>query len=308
MKRVRRYAWGLALLGALAANVSTAVAQEPGIVTTQGQSEIERWPTQLVVRIDLIGRAGTLQEALETLEKRKEAAKLQLKTLGADTETVEYGDPTTTNVVNQGQQQMQQMIRQRIQQSGGDIPEGLKTPESSTVTLPMIARWKLDADEPTKLLLSVTKLRKEIEEADLAGTKEDEGSLAEQELMEEAEAFGFDPYSGEEQAKPGTPSFSYAATITEEERQAAMKKAYAAAQTDAEQLAAIAGQSLGGLKNLAGTSRDASGSEGYGYSPFGRSRFVPTSDDPLTAESPAMGKVKFNFMVNAAFYLVPSEK
>lgn len=308
MQLAKRTAFGLILLGAIAAQASLVAAQEPGVVSAQGRNELERWPAEMIVRIDLMGRAATLEEALQTLEKRKEAAQLLLKSLGADMETVEYGDPTTSNIVSQGQEQMQQMIRQRIQRSGGEIPEGLKTPEAATVTLPLTVRWKLAEQEPTGLLLSVTKLRKEIEAADLAGTKEDEGTLAEQELMEEAEAFGFDPYSNEEQAKPGTPAFSFAATITEEERQAGMKAAFAAARADAETLASVAGQSLGGLKTLAGSSREGFSSEEYGYSPFGRPRYVPTSDDPLTAESPVFGKVKFAFAVNATFILIPAGK
>lgn len=281
-----------------------ASAQEPPMVAANGEEIIKRWPTQLVLRLDLVGRASTLDEALEILDKRKESAGLLLKTLGAEMDTVEYGDPTTSNVASQGQAQMQAMIRQRIQRSGGKMPEGLKMPESITVTLPLTVRWKLDASDPTKLLRQVDSLRKQIENADIGGVKSDEPSLAEQELMEEAESFGYDPYSDEPQAKPGTPVFSFAAKITAEERNQATKAAFQSAQSDAKDLATAAGRELGELMSLSSTSRGGlSPEEMYGYG-YGRRMPMPPNNDPLSTETPVLGKVSFRFNVQARFRLV----
>ncbi len=278
-------------------------AQETPMVSASGEEILKRWPTQLVLRLDLIGRAGSLDEALEEMEKRKESAGLLLKSLGAQMDTVEYGDPTTSNAASQGQEQMQAMIRQRIQRSGGQIPEGLKMPESTTVTLPLTARWDLATTDPTKLLRQVNELRKQIEKADLGGVKSDESSLAEQELLEEAEAFGYDPYSNEQQAKPGTPVFTFAAKITEEERSQAMKAAFQSSQAEAKELAAAAGRELGELMSLASSSHGGpSPEELYGYG-YGRRMPMPTNDDPLSTEVPELRKVSFRFAVQARFRL-----
>ncbi|PQO41049.1 SIMPL domain-containing protein [Blastopirellula marina] len=304
MKFVIRFFFVLLAITASTIPCTEASAQEPPMVASQGEAIIQHWPTELVVRLDLVGRASSLDEALETLQKRKESAGLLLKTLGAEMDTVEYGDPTTANVASQGQAQMQAMIRQRIQRSGGKMPEGLKMPESTTVTLPMTARWKLDATDPTKLLQQVDSLRKQIEKADIGGMKSEEPTLAEQELLEEAESFGYDPYSDEPQAKPGTPMFSFAAKITEEERTQATKVAFQSAQADAKELAAAAGRELGELMSLSSSSRGGlSPEEMYGYG-YGRRMPMPPSNDPLTTEVPELGKVAFRFNVQARFRLL----
>ncbi|MBI1249391.1 DUF541 domain-containing protein [bacterium] len=282
---------------------SPLFAQQFGTVSASGDKVIERLPTELVMRIDMVGRAETLDEALKTLSKRKESAELLLKSLGAKMDTIEYGDPTTSNAASQGQRQMQEMIRQRMGRIGGPVPEGLKIPESKTVTLPLTVRWSLDATDATQLLKLVTDLSKKIEDADLAGIKSEEANLAEQELIEESEAMGYDPWSDEEQTKPGTPVFSYAARITPEERSQAMKEAFAKAKANAQDLANAADQELGPLLNLHGSSDGGPSPEMmYDYS-YRRGMPRMENNDPLSSESPQLGKVTFRFSVQASFRL-----
>jgi uncharacterized protein YggE len=285
-------------------------AQESATVAASGTQVIERLPTQLALQIELIGRGKTLKEALAKLDRRKQAAGLLLKSLGAEMDTVKYGDPTTSNASSASQQQLQAMIRERIGRSGGETPEGLKLPESVTASLALSARWKLSSDKPSELLEQATQLCKKIEDADLGGLKDgDDASLAEQELIEEAEAYGgYDRYSGEQAVKPGTPNFSYVATITPEERQAAMKSAFEAAQRDAEELAAAAGRELGNLVTLESHAMSQSPyeEEYYGYAAaYRRQMMLGAANDRLSTQGAELGKLNFTFVVQAKFQLKP---
>lgn len=280
-----------------------ALGQDRPIISVSGEKTIKRLPTELVMRIELVGRDETLDEALQAVAKRKEAAGLLLKSLGANMETVEFGDPTTSNASNQGQQQMEAMIRRRMGRIDGPIPEGLKIAEASTVTLPLKARWKLTATDATGILKEATELRKKIEEADLAGVKSNEASLAEQELIEESESLGFDPYSEEPQAKPGTPVFSYATKITPDDRSQALKEAFEMARANAEELANAANRKLGPLSGLHSSSTAGPSQEMmYGYN-YRRGMPSMEDNDPLTAETPQLGKLTFQFILQASFRL-----
>ncbi|RCS54084.1 DUF541 domain-containing protein [Bremerella cremea] len=307
MKSSIRLFMALAVVTASVVSGPFATAQEQPMVEAEGKEVLKRWPSQLVMRLDLIGRAGSMDDALAALEKRKEVAKTLLTSLGAEMDTVEYGDPTTTSAASQGQEQIQAMIRERIQRSGGSVPAGLKVAESTVVTLPLTARWELDTSDPVKLLQQATVLRKKIEDADIGGAKSQKLSLAEQELLEEAEAYGYDPYSDEPQAKPGEPVITFAAKITEEERSQAMKAAFEASVKDAKELAAAAGQDLGLLMSLSSSTYGGmSPEEMYGYG-YGR-RMATPSDDPLVSEVTDLSKVSFNFAIRARFRIIAGNR
>ncbi len=300
-------ALAILLLSCIAAH--RLAAQESATVTASGAKIIRRQPTELLLQIDLLGRGKTIKEALGNVDKRKDAADLLLKTLGAEMESVEYGDPTTSNAASASREQMQELIRQRIANSGGATPEGLKIPESVTVTLPLTARWPLMSKNAASLLEEVAGLQKKIEAADIAGMKDNQGlSLAEQELLEESSSYGYDPYSGEERTPPGTPSFSFAAKITPEARGAALREAFQAAQRDAAELAAAAGMELSGLSKL--DSNAAGGSsyaeEYYGYGGYRRQTAMSVGEDRLSSQTGELGQVTFTFSVTATFRLRPA--
>lgn len=289
--------------------VNPVAAQKSATVSASGAMVVRRQPTQLLLTVDLLGRGKTLKEALGNVDKRKDAADLLLKTLGAEMESIEYGDPTTSNSASASREQLQELIRERIANSGGETPEGLKIPESVTVTLPLTARWPLMGKDAASLLEEVAGLRKKIEEADIAGMKDDQGlSLEEQELLEESSSYGYDPYTGEERTPPGTPSFSFAAKITPEARRAALREAFQAAQAEAAELAAAAGMELSGLSKL---DSDASGGssyaeEYYGYGGYRRQTAMSAGEDRLSSQTDELGQVTFSFSVTATFWLKPA--
>lgn len=285
-------------------------AQESATVSATGRQLLQRSPSQMAIRIELSGRGPSLKEALAQLEERKEAAGIILKSLGADMETVTYGDPTTSSASGVSQGKLQAMIRQRISRSGEPAPEGLKLPESTTVAVPLSVRWNLEGDDSIELLQQTSKLRKAIEEADIAGMNDDSASLPEQELLEEAEGFGYRSYSGEEPAKPGTPVFSFVATITPEERREALQAAFQAARDNAEELAAASGRKLADLIMLESNAIGGSpyGEEMYGYpGAYRRQVSVPQIPDRLTSQSDEFGKLPFMFMIQARFKLAPAD-
>lgn len=294
------------------ASANVAPADMP-TVSANGSAALQRQPKEMVMHVELLARGKSLKEAIANLKTRRETALAQLKTLAADMDSVKFDNPTTSSALGQAQQQMQQMILQRVRASGGPVPAGLKTPESTTVTMGLTARWKLNGEDISELLEQIDALKKRIEAADLAGAKDkEELSAAEQELLEEAGSFNIDPYSGEEATPPGTPQFAFVATITDAERQEALQQAYKKAERSATELAAAAGMKITGLATLAS---QAAGNQPYedpyGYMAMRRNaqltqRLGNNLDTENSSLSTDFAPVNFDFSVTATFRVTRS--
>lgn len=299
------------------ANAQNSV-ESGATVTAPGSVTLKRQPSQLIMKVDLIARGETLKQALANLEDRRKTAGLLLKTLQATEDSITFGNPTSASPLGQAEQQMQQMISQRISNSGGAVPEGLKLPESVSVSQPVTARWPLTGKDPAALLEESEALQKRINDADLAGVKNQEGISPEQlELMEEA-AFSVDPYSGEPETPPGTPQFVFAASLTDKERQAALREAFDKAQRQAAELASAAGLEIAGLASLNQGSSDPSSpsyDDSYSYMLYRRNSELlqqlsgggmETKNARNISFNVLLAPVSFNFQIQATFRLRPA--
>jgi hypothetical protein len=321
LRKARR---GLSAAIVLALAVASLAAQPPAtdgrhtVVSGAGMVNLERPPTVLMMSVELTGKGKDIKEALGKLKDRREAARLLLESLGADMDSVKFAEPGTSNVASDQRSQFEQMVSARVTVSGRATPKGLKIPKSVTVSTVLTARWPIAGQTTEERLIETESLREKIKAADLAGTKEPkELTPEEQELMEEMAAnMGSYSSSGREEP-PGTPQFSYVASITPQQRDAAMADAFQKAKQTAARLAAAAGAQLGPLARLSRSDNPVDDEVydpydyGMGYSSRQRMMMqirqagrIPKNESLRRT----FGPVKFTFGVHAGFYIKTDAK
>ena len=283
-----------------------------GTVSGSGMVTVRRPPTVMRMTIQLSEKAESLQEALTLLKDRREAAILQLETLGAKKDTIKAKPATLSTGESPQQRQIERMLEMRRRQ-GRRIPKGIDTPEVVTVTCTMTAEWDIEATDHEKLLLFAKDIQDQVTQADLAGTKEEKPLSPEAaELAEEMEAMMSD--YGEEQQQPGEPSFYYVARLSDEDRDDALAQAFQRAKTQADRLARAAGSQLGNLSTLNGMINQAD-SEMAGFYPSSSYSYqmrrmmaqiageMGGDADDTEALVPTPSLCPFHVMVNATFKL-----
>lgn len=250
-----------AQFGGLERAASSQMPGQPTISST-GMATLKRPPTAMRMHVELLAKGKTLEEALDKLKDLREVASVQLGTLKADPNSIEFGSPSLSAAQSAQKSQFEAMVRQRMSSRGKGLPAGLQAPKSVTVSMTLSAEWPLEADDPPGLLLAAQALQEEVKAADLAGSKDAEKlSPEEEELAEEMAAMMRN--SGQEEAPLGQPQFLYVARISEQERDKVLAEAFGKAKSQAARLAQAAGAQLGPLVGLGGggggqTSFDAS--------------------------------------------------
>lgn len=290
-----------------------------GVVSGQGATALKRQPRILRMKIELTAKGKTLKDALAALKTERESALAKLATLEADKSTLSAGAPRIAAATNDRQQQMEMMVRMRMQQ-GGKKPK--KAPEPPVAVQSLVtAEWKLAETDPEKLLLESRSLEDKIRAAGLAASdKKGDLSPEDQEAAEEAAASDGSSFAvpswddGSRQPKPGEPLFLYVAKISPEEHAKALADAFAKARTDAAALSKAAGAELGPLKSLSGTRSMGGASNEWAamrYNPFLQQMMQQMGGDengePAGAASEAIGpapqEVTLNVSVVAQFAL-----
>jgi uncharacterized protein YggE len=280
----------------LAAAPSSRAQEAGATIAASGSATLKQPPTLLRLTIGLSGKGKTLKDAIAALEDRRTAAQTQLKTLGADQQSIHFTDTTIGAEGSQREQLQQAMFAMR---RGGRPLKGLQVPESAAVACELTAEWPLTAKNATQLLLASKELQDKIAAADLAGLKSAKSPTpAEEEIDEELSGAN---YPGQEtEAKPGEPSFLYVRKFTADEQSQALAEAFGHAKEEAQRLAAAAGLKLGELVELKGGGAGAQDDEyGYAYQMMQRRRGgAATSGEGV---SPQLGPVSLNFHVEARF-------
>jgi uncharacterized protein YggE len=269
---------------------NTSGGGQSGNVSGTGAVKIEKQPTVMRMKIDLIAKAGSIKEALKSLEDRKNTARKQLEELGADTESIKFGAASVSSEQSEQQQQMLMMMEMINERRGRSAREtDSKTAVPITVTCSLTADWKLTAQTPGKLLEFVHPLQQEIRNADISGAKDATALTPEQqELIEEmGSEFRSNRYSSSSEPQPGTPMFAFAAPISEDEQDQALAEAFQKAKANAFRLSKAAGMSLGKLVSVSSNESRGSGFDEYsdyyggGYygSRMGRMQALLEADD-----------------------------
>lgn len=284
-----------------------------GAVSGHGTAQIEHDPEFMRLQIAILARSATLKDALTDLKDRIEAARLQVTAMGADKDSIKIGEPELSTTKSDRQRQMEQMIRQQMRASGRKR-NASKTVSPINVSATLTAQWPLNGNNAEELLIEIHELQEKIKAADLAGSEEaSKLSAAEQEILEELQDSGYDPYGNDSESKPGTPIFTFVSTISKEEYDQATAAAFKKAKDQAERLAQAAGATLGPLKSISSNpaSDDNSGYGMYGaydayyYRMMQMNIASRQASDEATPEAIGMkpGKVKYGIQVNAAFAL-----
>jgi hypothetical protein len=303
------FAVGLGLVGFASAQEGAAP-----VTKVQGSHALKRLPATMVVRVDLSGKGADYAAALADLEAKEKTARLTLASLDADEKKIVLGPVATLSGENDPQARFREMVQSRLGNAGpsaGAAAEGAS--KDVSLTRSITARWPLVAKDAVGLVLEAETLKQKIEEADVAGTK-DAGadSLAEEELMEEAEMIGFDPYTGRPTAPPGTPNFAYAAQITDQERAAALREAFADARKRADALAAAAGMEVESVASLEDLTQGGAEEDPYAMyrqaQSAGVSELLPeAADDPSLASVGTEPKeASFRVTLGVVFRLRPA--
>lgn len=277
------------------------------LMTGVGSVEITRQPNTLLMTLTLRGRGPDVIKSLESLNARKEKALDKLNQLGANEDTIEFGEPTLSSGMSQQQQQMQQMLRQHMRASGRDEVE---VPDVLTVSRQLSAEWPLSAKTSDELLIQVVALTKKIREADVAGSKEaDELTPEEQELAEEMEGLQQQMGMSEDESDPGDPQFVYLSKISEEEYNAGISDAFKKAEKKAGLLATATGTKLGPLWTVAVRDSESQArmqQRNWQYNRYGRAYAEPDvdlSEGQRAAIGYQPGEVTYTIYVQAAFRL-----
>lgn len=249
---------------------SAVLAQSPlrETISGSGSATLKRPPGALRMYVEVFARGNTLEAALAKLKDRREAARMQLETLKADPQSIEFGSPSLSNPRSEQRSRFEAMVMQRMRSTGRKVPKGLQVPKSFTVSARLTAEWPLEADGPEACLLAAHAIEEKVKAADLAGAEDAKRELSPEEEELAEEMTDMMTYSGEQEIEPGTPHFIYVARVTDQDRDQAMAEAFQKAKANAARLARAAGARLGPLVGLSG---HGGGREGaYDYSgPYG---------------------------------------
>ncbi len=300
----------LALVSAAA--LAPAQAPSEGAVAGTGTAVLKRPPELLRMHIELTAKGKDLKEALARLKECREAARLQLTTLGAAKDSVEFGELALVNEKTDRQRQMEMMVRERVRGGGGKKP-GKPAPEPVVVSATLRADWPLKAADPEELMLTAHALQEKIKAADLAGLKEAKPlTPQEEELAEEMAVLGQMRPDMMNEPKRGEPSFLFVARVPEAEYAKLLAEAFQQARTEAGRLAQAAGAALGPLRQLSHAPQAASGPdysyayEAYGYGYPSRMRAAADAETrPNEAVGLQPGKVTLRLTITASFALQP---
>ncbi len=299
------FSWLLPVVGRAQINA------EPGTVSGIGSATVKQKPVLVRMTVQLEGKGKTVKEAMNKLKDRREAAVLQLQSLGAKKESIVVSDPSLTAGESDQQRQMQRVMIQQMRASGR-APKAVATAKTVSISSTVTAEWPLTAKTPEELLTFADELQNKVEAADLAGLKEPkkltpEETELQEELAQMSTQYGYD----ENQPKPGVPQFAYVARVSEQEREKALAEAFEKAKRQAEKLAAAAGAHLGNLSSINGTTSQANEATNYGMGNAYAMQMLMAQqrasndeqgneDEGLVAQP---GMVTFQVMVTATFAL-----
>lgn len=292
----------------------TQNAAKPGISAT-GTSTVERKPTRLRVYMQLQAKGKTLQEALNKLKERREAATAQLETLKADKKSIVFGTPSLSSAQSARKKQIEAMVMAQMRSRGKKLPKGLQVPQTVTVLATLTAEWPLQGDSVEQMLVFANDIQDKIKAADLAGVKEAETPSAEEEEFSEEAAQMANQFGGEEQQeRPGEAHVVYVATLPKADRDKAMANAFKKAVQQANGLAQAAGVAAGPLVGVSGICSGQNDlNEGFNmYTPSDSGNFMrqivaqqndenPEKQDETMGTDP--GKLRFTCSATVTFQI-----
>ncbi len=251
---------------------SSAAAQEfPGGATSvpepfagSGTAQIKRLADRMVTWIPLQASGSDVRAATTALQQKIAAAKVQLKELGAQEESLKAGEIALTNNASDVRERMMR-IQQGLMRGRNQSPQVDESESETavvTVTTSLRADWALIATDGPELLAAASELQAAVRNAKLTeDSSEQQLPPEQQELFEEARMFAD---SGEADTSR-EPVFVFLAKVTPQERAALLKQAFQRAEAEARELAEATGTTLGSIGTVRQSSPSGTSAMGSRY-------------------------------------------
>lgn len=302
----------LGLNGHLASAAESNVpGSNTGTVSGSGIETIKRAPDTLRMQVQFVVHGKDAKDALTKLKARRVAVKKALEGLGVGKDMILSSEPHVAAQDDARRQQLQMMVQQRLRQQGKAAPKKEETKPVS-LSIDFEAEWPLKGADSEELFLTAHELREKIE-AEMTTLRGTEAiSPEEEEVAEELQGIGYNDNG----PKPGEPTFTYVAQISQADVERLLAVAFQKARKQAAALSKAAGASLGPLAELSSNNSfgtdDGSytGSYGravyYGQTPAHQSSLKSSSDDadaPVEAYGNDPSEVSATVTVNASFFL-----
>ncbi len=271
-------------------------------VSATGQATLKAKPEILRARILLNATGADTKQALDALNKRREAVTAKLVEAGAVKDSLNASEPVVGAGGPLTQQQRQMQMMMRMQQGGNKAPE-----EPTTVTLSTTVSldWALSGGEGADALVVAEDLKSKIKAAIPISTAAAVEKTPEQEELEEEMASAGVSYdmSGNAAPKVDEPSFTFVHVVTDAEQESLSKQAFTRASTSAQRLATAAGRSVGPVVQLS----EAGDDESNPYTAYMRTMTaqtdMPANEDVVEATGEASNEVTHVVNVKAVFEL-----
>jgi uncharacterized protein YggE len=261
------------------------------MVQASGTATLKKQPTELRVSMDITGSGKDLAEAMASLAKARDAAKAKLTELKpADGSLVVEDTAIGSGGTGTPQERQYRMMMQMRNQGKAKAAAAASVTVSSSIkaSFPLTG----SGDEALKTSYELQeKIKKELAPADgdkKKLTEEEEEMMAEMAMANDG------------MPKPGEPSFSYVAVLSDAEATKLTADALAKAKAQAELIAKAAGVPLGNLHQI---SAHASGGDANEYNPYNRFARGGGEGEAREATSPSAGSVSYTVMVQASYEL-----
>jgi len=285
-------------------------------ISGNGVEKIEAMPDTVRATTVIQEKGTVLKDLLTKLRQRSGEIETGLKKLGAVEGSIKAVGPKIRKVTAEQMRQLRMMVqrfrRKKIEEKAKEV----------SVSITVSAEWDLKGEGVDAQILEVADLETKIaevvtpkvEKSDEA--EEDEDDEEEEEDEEELSQY-YNRYSGEQQMKPGTVMMVYLKRISKEEIEKARKVAFKKAREDAEEIAAVAGFTLGKLTSVRRGYRGAEMDEDEDWSsyPHAYSRYMRRTrtgamakGGPDEAMSPTLKKLSYSVSMSASWELVPEGK
>ena len=285
---------------------------DEGTLSASRSVSIEKPPEIMRLKMQISASGPDLKHALAKLKHKRESAVRKLRELGVTEQAIKIEGPKL------GVDPLEAATRRVGPISGlkeeSDTPSREKAPPKTHVALLLQADWVLKISDDESLLSIAQEIQDKVRQADLAGLGEEEPTEEEKERIAENKDRLVHYSSSSDQIPTGEPLFGFICRITEADRAALIKTAFAKAKADVEKLALAASVQLGSPARLSvhgvGSDDDWKHKFSYagpdGYEQRQRVRALLPEDTEEEAVSEEPGRIKFNMEVTVEYLIAPS--
>jgi uncharacterized protein YggE len=266
-------------------------APQPGVVGL-GSETVRLMPDTMTVRVNLTATDAQFDKALASIQKQTDDVQKALQGLKMPPAEVNTEGPTLGPMAGGGREDI---LRMQMMRAMGRDTTAPKEEGKVTLSTTVSADWKLAAQDAVALLKETEAIEEAVRAA-LPKPAEQPADLTEAQQEEMLSQMGNMDQNG---PPPGTPTFTFSATLPADKLLAARKTAFQRAVADAKSLAEAGGFTTGGLVSMSGSVSPENAEESYYI------QSVPwfTRTAETVATSPGPIELSFNVRMEVTFGL-----